>query len=148
MKVTQKSKLALVSLVSMAKNTKKRVRVQDLATEQNFTTHFLEQIFRNLRMAGIVRSVRGPGGGYELARENDKITVKDVLAALGEDGASWGENMSETPEAKMIANCLNEAEEKVRQIFANTTLAGMLATQSDSNNVVQFPGSEKRSQVA
>lgn len=148
MKVTQKSKLALVSLVHMARNATQRVRVQDLAEKQTFSTHFLEQIFRNLRMAGIVRSVRGPGGGYELARPLNKISVTDVLAALGENTSAWGDKISDTPEAMLVSGCLSSAEEKVQKDFANTTLEQILGVAVVVDNVVQFPKPAQRTEVA
>ena len=47
--------------------------------------HYLEQLFRRLRNGTVVKSVRGPGGGYVLARTMDQITVKDVLDSVGEN---------------------------------------------------------------
>ena len=148
MKVTQKSKLALVSLVHMARNTTQRVRVQDLAEKQTFSAHFLEQIFRNLRMAGIVRSVRGPGGGYELAKPINKISVTDVLSALGEHTSAWGEKISDTPEAMLVSGYLSSVEEKVQKDFANITLEQILGVSAVIDNVVQFPTPGQRTEVA
>jgi Rrf2 family iron-sulfur cluster assembly transcriptional regulator len=45
----------------------------------------LEQLFRRLRKGSVVKSVRGPGGGYVLARSMDEISVKDVLVSVGEN---------------------------------------------------------------
>jgi Rrf2 family iron-sulfur cluster assembly transcriptional regulator len=47
--------------------------------------HYLEQLFRKLRNGQAVKSVRGPGGGYVLARNMDQITIKDVLDCVGEN---------------------------------------------------------------
>lgn len=59
------------------------VRTQDLAEEMKVSLHFLEQIMRKLRMVGMVKSVRGPGGGYVLARRETPITAFDVAKAVG-----------------------------------------------------------------
>jgi Rrf2 family protein len=141
MKVNKKNKLALVSLVFMATNPEKRVRVQDLSETQKIsTTHFLGQIFRNLRQAGIVKSVRGPGGGYELARPTNEITVNDVLTATGEKTNSWVEGVdSNTAQARAVLNYFTSAEKKVQDEF-NTTLAEICEAES---NVVQFPTASK-----
>lgn len=61
------------------------VRLQEISTRQNISLHYLEQLFRKLRNGRVVKSVRGPGGGYVLARSMDEITIKDVLDCVGEN---------------------------------------------------------------
>jgi Rrf2 family iron-sulfur cluster assembly transcriptional regulator len=61
------------------------VRLQEISTRQNISLHYLEQLFRKLRNGQAVKSVRGPGGGYVLARPMDQISVKDVLDCVGEN---------------------------------------------------------------
>jgi Rrf2 family iron-sulfur cluster assembly transcriptional regulator len=61
------------------------VSINSLAEEENISTAFLEQIFFKLRKAGIVVSVRGPGGGVCFAHPLDKVTVKQILDAAGEE---------------------------------------------------------------
>jgi Rrf2 family iron-sulfur cluster assembly transcriptional regulator len=61
------------------------ISINSLSEEENISSVFLEQIFFKLRKAGIVSSVRGPGGGFCFARPLDKLTVKDLLDAAGED---------------------------------------------------------------
>jgi Rrf2 family iron-sulfur cluster assembly transcriptional regulator len=56
-----------------------------LSEQENISSVFLEQIFFRLRKAGIVSSVRGPGGGFCFARPLDKLTIKEILDAAGED---------------------------------------------------------------
>ena len=141
MKVTQKSKLALVSLVQMTKNSEKQVRVQDLANDQKCSTHFLEQIFRNLRIAKIVKSVRGPGGGYKLARPATEVSVKDVMVALKENLSDWGGDFSDTAEASQVSEYLISVENNIRKEFESQTLAKMAGV---SDNVIQFPAQTVR----
>jgi len=61
------------------------VRLQEISTRQSISLHYLEQLFRKLRNGNSVKSVRGPGGGYVLARAMDEITIKDVLDCVGEN---------------------------------------------------------------
>jgi Rrf2 family protein len=61
------------------------VRLQEISTRQSISLHYLEQLFRKLRTGKVVKSVRGPGGGYVLARSMDEISVKDVLDCVGEN---------------------------------------------------------------
>jgi len=61
------------------------VRLQEISERQKISLHYLEQLFRRLRKGGVVKSVRGPGGGYVLARSMDEISIKDVLVSVGEN---------------------------------------------------------------
>jgi Rrf2 family protein len=56
----------------------------DISLRQGITISNLEQLFSKLRRAGLVRSVRGPGGGYFLAQEPPQITIADILRAVEE----------------------------------------------------------------
>jgi Rrf2 family iron-sulfur cluster assembly transcriptional regulator len=57
-------------------------QVKDICERQPIPPRFLEQVFQDLRRAGLVTSKRGPRGGYQLARAPDKIRIGDVLRAL------------------------------------------------------------------
>jgi Rrf2 family iron-sulfur cluster assembly transcriptional regulator len=61
------------------------VSINSLSEQENISSVFLEQIFFKLRKAGIVSSVRGPGGGFYFARALDSLTIKDILDAAGEE---------------------------------------------------------------
>ena len=60
------------------------VSLTELSKRQDISLAYLEQLFVKLRRAGLVESVRGPGGGYRLAREPVEIRVVDVLEAVDE----------------------------------------------------------------
>ncbi len=60
------------------------VSLGDISRRQSISLPYLEQLFVKLRRAGLVESVRGPGGGYRLARPATEITVVDVLQAVDE----------------------------------------------------------------
>jgi Rrf2 family iron-sulfur cluster assembly transcriptional regulator len=57
----------------------------EISERQKISLHYLEQLFRRLRKGSVVKSVRGPGGGYVLSRSMDEISVKDVLVSVGEN---------------------------------------------------------------
>jgi Rrf2 family iron-sulfur cluster assembly transcriptional regulator len=61
-----------------------RVSLAEIARRQDISLPYLEQLFVKLRRAGLVESVRGPGGGYRLARSADAIRVSEVLQAVDE----------------------------------------------------------------
>jgi Rrf2 family protein len=58
------------------------VALQEVGARQAIPARYLEQIFQKLRRAGIVRAKRGPGGGYQLARSADGITLADLVVAI------------------------------------------------------------------
>lgn len=66
------------------------VALAAIATRQQISLSYLEQLFSRLRRAGLVQSTRGPGGGYTLGRDAQEISVADVMLAV-EDGEFDGE---------------------------------------------------------
>ena len=86
MKLTTKSRYAINALAELlvyARNTP--VRLKDISKKQNIELNYLEQIFRKLRLAGIVKSIRGRNGGYVYASDPSKISIKQVMDAVEED---------------------------------------------------------------
>ncbi len=83
--LTTKTLYSLVIIADIAKNSPKGpVRLADVSSRQKLSLHYLDQLARKLRMAGIIESVRGPGGGYVTGKNFDKKTVKDIMSACGE----------------------------------------------------------------
>lgn len=80
MKLSKKAEYALRALVAMARDTAGRTfSIQEIAASEKIPLKFLEQILLILKHAGILRSKRGVGGGYQIARPVKHITVMDVL---------------------------------------------------------------------
>lgn len=85
MKLSTKGRYAMVALVDLAlEDGGAPVSLAEVSKRQNVSQPYLEQLFVKLRRAGLVESVRGPGGGYRLARSADAIRVADVLEAVDE----------------------------------------------------------------
>jgi len=87
MRITTRGRYALRASLALAKLEKEGgpVSINCLSEQENISSVFLEQIFFKLRKAGLVSSVRGPGGGFRFARQLDQISVKEILDAAGED---------------------------------------------------------------
>ena len=58
--------------------------MSDIATNQNIELNYLEQLFRKLRIAGIVKSIRGRNGGYTYAKNPSNISIKEIMHAVDE----------------------------------------------------------------
>ncbi|GHV88364.1 putative HTH-type transcriptional regulator [Spirochaetia bacterium] len=87
MRITTRGRYALRATLALAKlgTDGSPVSISNLSEQEDISPVFLEQIFFKLRKAGVVESVRGPGGGFCFARPLNKVTVRDVLYAAGED---------------------------------------------------------------
>ncbi|MBL3571165.1 Rrf2 family transcriptional regulator [Rhodovulum sulfidophilum] len=85
MKLSTKGRYAMVALADLALQPEEcLVSLSEISKRQNISLPYLEQLFVKLRRAGLVESVRGPGGGYKLARPAADIRVSDVLGAVDE----------------------------------------------------------------
>ena len=86
MRLTSKGRYAVRAMLDLTDHSNGNpVRLQEISTRQGISLHYLEQLFRKLRNGKAVKSVRGPGGGYVLARNMDEITIKDILDCVGEN---------------------------------------------------------------
>lgn len=81
-----KSRYAVMAMVDLALHTEdnKPVSLADMAMRQEISLAYLEQIFPRLRKAGLVLPVRGPGGGYLLAKPKSQTFVADIVTAADE----------------------------------------------------------------
>jgi Rrf2 family iron-sulfur cluster assembly transcriptional regulator len=85
MKLSTKGRYAMVALTDLASEPEGTVMsLSEISARQKISLTYLEQLFVRLRRAGLVESVRGPGGGYRLARPAAEIRVSDVLEAVDE----------------------------------------------------------------
>jgi Rrf2 family iron-sulfur cluster assembly transcriptional regulator len=85
MKLTTRARYAVMAMVDLAAHeTQTPVSLADIAGREEISLPYLEQIFCCLRRRGLVRSVRGPGGGYRLARPAEDIRVAEIFCAMDE----------------------------------------------------------------
>jgi Rrf2 family transcriptional regulator, iron-sulfur cluster assembly transcription factor len=86
MRLTSKGRYAVRAILDLTFNSNGNpVRLQEISERQQISLHYLEQLFRRLRKGAVVKSVRGPGGGYILSRPMEDISIKDVLLSVGEN---------------------------------------------------------------
>ena len=85
MRLTTKGRFAVTAMIDLAlRSGEGPVTLAAISERQKISLSYLEQLFGKLRRYSLVDSVRGPGGGYCLARPGSKITVADVVRAVDE----------------------------------------------------------------
>jgi Rrf2 family transcriptional regulator, iron-sulfur cluster assembly transcription factor len=85
MKLTTKGRFAVTAMIDVALfNHEGPVTLAEVSERQKISLSYLEQLFGKLRRHGLVESVRGPGGGYNLAKAPSTISVSDVILAVDE----------------------------------------------------------------
>ncbi len=85
MKLSTKGRYAVTALADIAlQGNNALVSLGEIAERQDISLAYLEQLFVKLRKAGVVESVRGPGGGYRLAQGAAETRISDVMAAVDE----------------------------------------------------------------
>jgi Rrf2 family iron-sulfur cluster assembly transcriptional regulator len=85
MRLTTKGRFAVTAMVDLAlRGGKAPVTLAAISERQKISLSYLEQLFGKLRRNKIVESVRGPGGGYYLARPGDKISIAEIVVAVDE----------------------------------------------------------------
>jgi Rrf2 family iron-sulfur cluster assembly transcriptional regulator len=84
-KLSTKGRYAVMAMVDLASNSKGQpVALADIAERQEISLSYLEQLFAKLRKGGLVKSVRGPGGGYLLAYPMAESRISDIILAVDE----------------------------------------------------------------
>ncbi len=85
MRLTTKGRYAVMAMVDIAKHGGGNpVTLAEVAERQAISLSYLEQLFAKLRSGGLVRSVRGPGGGYLLAHGAEDTRISDIILAVDE----------------------------------------------------------------
>ena len=130
MKLSTKGRYAMVALADLATvRADQLTTLAEIAKRQDISLPYLEQLFVKLRRAGLVESVRGPGGGYKLARIPERIRVSEVLEAVDETvsalhmgaGATGGVSGSR---AQSMTNRLWEGLSAQVYVFLHQTTLG------------------------
>jgi Rrf2 family transcriptional regulator, iron-sulfur cluster assembly transcription factor len=85
MRLTTKGRFAVTAMLDLALRHKQGpVTLAGIGVRQSISLSYLEQLFGKLRRHALVESVRGPGGGYRLARPTEKVSVADIILAVDE----------------------------------------------------------------
>lgn len=132
MRYAQSTELAVDSLLYMAAHTgHQEFSAEGVAKAQNLSVSYLAKILQQLARAGLLRSQRGPKGGYALARAPHEITLLDIALIFEGSGPLYSCNAG-SKRCSLGSHCLivstfREAEERMHGVLRNVTLANLLA---------------------
>jgi Rrf2 family transcriptional regulator, iron-sulfur cluster assembly transcription factor len=131
MKLTTKGRYAVTAMLDLAlRYDKGAVTLADIARRQGISLSYLEQLFAKLRRNGLVDSVRGPGGGYNLAMSPSNISVAHIIVAINEDIDATrckGEKNCQGDDACLTHQLWTDLSEQIYEFLNGITLADLVA---------------------
>jgi len=104
------------------------VTLADISERQHLSLSYLEQLFAQIRRHGLVRGVRGPGGGYRLARGADQISVADIILAVDQPVDATharGQAIGEAGEHCVTHDLWDELSSRIQGFLCEITLANL-----------------------
>ena len=130
MRLTTKGRYAVTAMLDLAFHSQRKpVTLTDIATRQTISLSYLEQLFARLRRAGIVKGVRGPGGGYKLNLKTTEINIADIIVAVDEQIDSTrcgGEANCQKHQACLTHDLWMGLSDQIRTYLKGITLAELL----------------------
>ncbi|MDA8421281.1 MAG: Fe-S cluster assembly transcription factor [Pseudomonadota bacterium] len=130
MKLTTKGRYAVTAMLDLALHYEQgAVTLSDIAGRQGISLSYLEQLFARLRRSGLVESVRGPGGGYNLATAPGQISVAEIILAINEniDATRCGGEKNCDGEERCLTHYLWQGlSERIHEFLSGITLADLV----------------------
>jgi Rrf2 family iron-sulfur cluster assembly transcriptional regulator len=138
MRLTTKGRYAVTAMLDLALNHDQGpIRLAGISSRQGISLSYLEQLFAQLRRHQLVKSVRGPGGGYHLGRQAEEISVAEVIAAVNENTDTTrcrGAGDCQEGEICLTHHLWMDLSDQVREFLQGISLAD-LVTRKDIRDV-------------
>ncbi len=139
MRLTTKGRFAVTAMLDLALNeVEKPVTLAGISERQSISLSYLEQLFSRLRRSGLVKSVRGPGGGYRIAKKHSEISVSEIIAAVDEliDATQCGGHENCRDERRCMTHDLwSSLNVKILEYLSGISLADLVASQQATKTV-------------
>jgi Rrf2 family protein len=122
------SRIAIFALLELAANRERQYSVAEIGGKYRISNHHLAKVMHSLGRAGLVRSTRGAGGGFQFSGNERRITLLDVIElfeGLGPSGSD-AEAGDVTAEGRALGQVLGEIDDIARATLGSITLATML----------------------
>ena len=121
------------------------ITLADISVCQGISPSYLEQLFAKLRAAGLVEGVRGPGGGYRLARPADEISIADIVEAVDERSSKKRMVSAHAQEHCLSHRLWDELSERIHEFLSGITLADFSEREEIKQLVKAMDPKERRS---
>jgi len=150
MKLTTKGRYAVTAMIDLSLNDKKGpVSLLEISERQSISLSYLEQLFAKLRKEGLVNSMRGPGGGYSLSRQPNKIAISSIILAVDEnlDVTSCGNSAggcNDNNERCLTHNLWMDLSNQIQSFLDEISLQDMM----DKRDVLEVASRQNAKQIA
>jgi Rrf2 family iron-sulfur cluster assembly transcriptional regulator len=129
MRLTTKGRFAVTAMIDLAlRQNTGPVTLAAISQRQQISLSYLEQLFSKLRQQGLVESTRGPGGGYSLARNAEKITMADIVSAVDLNADPESASSAEA-DSWMSSDLWSSLNEKMLAHLQSITLRQLVSEQ-------------------
>ena len=141
MRLTTKGRFAVTAMVDLAlRQTRGPVTLAAISERQRISLSYLEQLFGKLRRARLVNSVRGPGGGYTLAKPTASISMAEIIVAVDEPidatQCAGKENCGDDDKRCMTHDLWATLNEKIHDYLSSVALSDVVAHQQGKSTAV------------
>lgn len=152
MRLTTKGRFAVTAMIDLTmRNGEGPVTLANISDRQKISLSYLEQLFGKLRRQGLVSSVRGPGGGYKLARPAQEVSVADIIVAVDEpiDATQCGGKENCKDEQKCITHDLwTDLNKHIFDYLGAVKLSELVAKQTKRSDVAVMQMHDNRQNLA
>ena len=155
MKLTTKGRYAIIAMVDLAINgIDEPAPLKEISIRQKISLSYLEQLFSKLRISGLVKSIRGPGGGYMLNKNPSNLNLLDIITAVDEkiDQTQCGGAMNCINDKPCLTHFIwTDLNNKINDYMREITLSDITLRKDVQNiiflrenkNVIRNPRAEK-----
>jgi Rrf2 family iron-sulfur cluster assembly transcriptional regulator len=151
MKLTTKGRYAVTAMLDLALHYDQgAVTLADIARRQGISLSYLEQLFARLRRHGLVDSIRGPGGGYNLAKEPGQISVAQIIVVINENidtTRCGGDRTCDDDETCLTHSLWAKLSDQIYEFLNGITLGDLVAREHVRDVAQRQHGREQQAVV-
>lgn len=152
MRLSTKGRYAVMAMADLARNgrtdgVQRAVSLAEIAARQEISLSYLEQLFARLRKSGLVQSVRGPGGGYRLAKGAHETVVAEIVLAVDEPIRATRCIGHSSPKGCMMAgercithNLWEDLGDEIHRYLAGVSLEDVVMNRTGRRRAAANPG--------